>query len=64
MVGLLAVGELLIGLYGCLIDIEYVKLFRGAAQCAGAVLFYLEFLVPYLFPYHLIPVAMLRSWEQ
>lgn len=58
MVGLLAVGELLIGLYGCLVDIEYVKLLRGAAQCAGAVLFYLEFLLPYLFPYHLIPVAI------
>ena len=59
MVGLLVVGELLVGFYSCLVDIEYVKLLRAAAQCAGAVLFYLEFLLPYLLPYHLIPVAIL-----
>jgi len=57
-IGLLLVGELLLGVYGCLVDIEYVKPLRGAAQCAGAVLFYLEFLVPYLLPIHLILVAI------
>ena len=59
MLGLLVVAELLIGLYGCLVDIEYVNPLKGFAQCAGAVLFYLEFLLPYLLPYHLMPVAIL-----
>lgn len=55
-IGLLAVGELFIGLLGC-IDVEYENLLQGFAHCVGGVLFYLRFFVPHLLPFHIIPVV-------
>ena len=55
VVGLLVVGELFIGLGTCL-DVKYGNPLEGAAHCAAAVLFYVDFFVPYLLPFHLMPV--------
>jgi hypothetical protein len=51
LVGLLVIGELFFGALLCL-DIENANQLKATAPCAGAVVFYIYFILPYLLPVH------------
>jgi hypothetical protein len=55
-IGLLVVGELVIAFLTCQ-DVKYVSLLQSVGSCLAGTIFYLYYFVPYVLPFHLIPVG-------